>query len=355
MAIESIFCVASGLIKVSILLFYKRLGSRAVSKTFLWVTRLTITFITAYSIAFTLVPIFGCQPISAFWDQVDPVKTGNGYTYKCFDEGADVFSAAVISSAQDLLTAVLPTFLYWNLQIPIRQKIVLFGIFAVGYGVVAIGALRSYYSWQIFYETYDVTWVAWFTWIWTFLEIHMGAFCANAPALKVFFKQVLQIKTSSAVSKSGGSNNSGSKRSANKPTSASLSTSTYSKMTIWKSDQQYRKYGHITEPYADSVDSRDGVQAHQECQIEQTSVSNRSSADIISGKFHDIELGEFQTQSESKTDFRMPSVSHSQENLQALPRMPSPYPAAYIVPSAGPNTSPHQQDMAFKPSWKTWS
>ncbi|KAJ4350083.1 uncharacterized protein N0V89_008704 [Didymosphaeria variabile] len=96
MAIESTFCLASGLIKVSILLFYKRLGSRAVSNTFRWATRLTIVFITANSIAFTLVPIFGCQPISAFWEQSDIIKVAQGYKYKCFNEGADVFSAAAM-------------------------------------------------------------------------------------------------------------------------------------------------------------------------------------------------------------------------------------------------------------------
>ncbi|KAF2439559.1 hypothetical protein P171DRAFT_325707, partial [Karstenula rhodostoma CBS 690.94] len=194
LAIETTFCVASGLIKVSILLFYKRLGSRAVSKTYRWSIKLTIAFIVAYSVAFTLVPIFGCKPISAFWDQADIVKIAMGYEFKCFNEGADIFSAAVISTAQDLLTAILPTFLYWNLQIPIRHKIALFGIFAIGYGVVAIGVLRSYYSWQIFFESYDVTWVTWHAYNFTLLEIHMGAMCANAPALKIFFKQIFRIK-----------------------------------------------------------------------------------------------------------------------------------------------------------------
>ncbi|KAF2475582.1 uncharacterized protein BDR25DRAFT_279724, partial [Lindgomyces ingoldianus] len=188
MAIEVIFCVAVGLIKVSILLFYRRISSRAVSYCFRWATRITITFIVTYSIAFTLVPIFGCHPISAFWDQLNFVKLATGYKYKCFNEGADVFAAGLISAVQDFITAILPTFLYWKLHIPLRQKIALFGIFAIGYCVVAISAIRTWLSWRIFFETYDVTWAAWDNWLWSMLELHVGAMCANAPALKVFFK-----------------------------------------------------------------------------------------------------------------------------------------------------------------------
>ena len=173
LTIETVFCVASGLIKISILLFYRRLSSRVVSRTFQWATWISIYFIAAYSIAFTLVPIFICTPVSAFWDQNNIAKIAEGYTYKCLNEGADVLAAGVISSIQDLLTALLPTFLYWNLKIPLRQKVALFGIFATGYCVVAIGVLRAYASWRIFFSTYDVTWVAGENFLWTMLELHM--------------------------------------------------------------------------------------------------------------------------------------------------------------------------------------
>ncbi|KAF2008119.1 hypothetical protein P154DRAFT_419755, partial [Amniculicola lignicola CBS 123094] len=188
LTIETTFCLTSGLLKISILLFYRRLSARVVSPAFRWATWLSIGFIAAYSIAFIIVPIFGCNPISAFWNQVDLNLRIKGYKFKCFNEGADVFAAGIISTVQDLLTALLPTFLYWNLQIPRRQKIALFGVFAIGYGVVALGCLRSYYGWIVFFQTYDVTWYGWDNTLWTMLELHVGVMCANAPALKVFFK-----------------------------------------------------------------------------------------------------------------------------------------------------------------------
>lgn len=355
LAIETTFCVASGLIKVSILLFYKRLGARAVSNTYRWAIRLTIAFITAYSIAFALVPIFGCQPISAFWDQSDIFKVASGYKYKCFNEGVDVFCACIISTAQDLLTAILPTFLYWNLQIPVRQKIALFCIFAIGYGVVAVGTLRSYYSWQIFFETYDVTWYTWHIWNWTLLEVHVGAMCANAPALKMFFRQFLRIKTSSSGpgSESKSHTKSSDTRSSSKLPGSSFSASKYSKVSMWKSNQQYRQYGHISEPYPESVGSKDDFPARPEALVTKPPASKRSSAVTIFPNLEDIELGVFCTQSHPEDQTR--STSPSQENLQALPRMPLPYAAALLPLAKDAGSSEHDNGDRKKPTWQIWS
>ncbi|KAJ4342328.1 hypothetical protein N0V95_006978 [Ascochyta clinopodiicola] len=193
MAIYSLFTLASGLIKLSILLFYRRLSSRAVSPAFRWTMRITILAIGAYSIIFIFIPIFMCHPISAFWDQMDLVKVAKGYQYKCVNEGADVVAHGIISTLQDLVVAFLPTVLCWNLQMPIRQKIALYSIFALGYSSVIIGAMRTYTCYRIFFQTYDITWFGSDIWLWSLLELHIGSMCANAPALKVFFAQVLKV------------------------------------------------------------------------------------------------------------------------------------------------------------------
>jgi hypothetical protein len=48
----------------------------------------------------------------------------------------------------------------------IRKKIALYGVFAVSYVVVALGALRTYSSYKLFFMTYDVTWAACDVWLW---------------------------------------------------------------------------------------------------------------------------------------------------------------------------------------------
>jgi hypothetical protein len=193
MAIYILYSLTSGLIKLSILLFYRRLSSRAVSPAFRWTMRITIFVIGGYSIAFIIIPIFACRPSSAFWDQVDFIKIARGYEWTCINEGADVVAHGIISTAQDLVVAFLPTLLCWNLQMPLRQKIALYSIFALGYTSVAVGAMRTYQGYRLFFTTYDVTWVASDIWLWSLLELHIGSMCANAPALKILFERVLKV------------------------------------------------------------------------------------------------------------------------------------------------------------------
>jgi hypothetical protein len=51
----------------------------------------------------------------------------------------------------------------------------------------------TYFKQNIFYRTYDVTWACEPVWAWTAVEAHVAIMCASAPALKVFFKQYLNV------------------------------------------------------------------------------------------------------------------------------------------------------------------
>jgi hypothetical protein len=68
--------------------------------------------------------------------------------------------------AQDFIAASLPAVLCWNLQMHLRQKIALYSVFAVSYAAVALGAIRTYSSYHLFFQTYDVTWAACDVWLW---------------------------------------------------------------------------------------------------------------------------------------------------------------------------------------------
>ncbi|KAI4646261.1 uncharacterized protein J4E78_009182 [Alternaria triticimaculans] len=364
LATECVFCVATGLVKVSILLFYRRLSARAVSNTFVWVTWATIGFIIAYTIALTLAPILGCQPISAFWDQVNIIKKLQGYEFHCFDEGADVFAASIISCAQDALTAVLPTFLYWNLQIPIRQKLALFGIFAMGYGVVALGAVRAYYSWYTFYGTYDVTWHTWNLFLTCMLELYIGCLCANAPAMKVFFKHFFQEKLSQRSK-----------------TRTPAGTDDRQDSAHTKSKNSWRKFGasitggswaNSTKGYYDShlgttVDPHGGVHVHKEVQVTMSPTSSAMptptgidrpvstmTADMICDRdYEDIELGRYTTGHNSRASSMRSTHLFEGHDLEALPPLPmspaSPTSPASVAPLASHPLSPTEKRLPITP------
>ena len=194
LAIEACYIGSTGLTKISILLFYRRMSAGSVSPAFRFIVHASIASVVAYMIAFLLVGSLGCKPLEAFWLQANTewaMTHQPGVTYTCINEGAMLLAASGISIIQDFLACGLPVVLFWKLQLPRRQKIALGAIFGVGFFLCITGILRMYYIHRIFYTTYDVTWAAWEAWIWTVTEAHVAIICASAPALKIFVKRYL--------------------------------------------------------------------------------------------------------------------------------------------------------------------
>jgi hypothetical protein len=188
--VYSLYVVATGLIKISILLFYRRLDARCIPSAFRIITWISIAVIALFISAFTIVLFTACDPFPAFWNQFDVALQLQGYKYHCWiNEEADIMAASIISAIQDGVAAFLPTLLYWNLQIPQRQKIALGAVFALGYLVCIACAMRVYAIYRIFHNPkYDATWTTWPALLLALIEIQLGAIVASAPALKVFAK-----------------------------------------------------------------------------------------------------------------------------------------------------------------------
>lgn len=186
-----LFSLASGLIKISVLLFCRRLFTVTMSNTVKWLFRISLTLMIVYTIGYSMVPPLACHPMSDFWEQSDPVKILKGYKPHCYNEGADVVSNGVLSTVQDFVTALLPTILCWNLQTSLRERIAIYSLFAFSYTTVLVSALRTWNCYRIFYTTFDISWLVSENWTYVLLELHIGCICASAPALKVFFKQFL--------------------------------------------------------------------------------------------------------------------------------------------------------------------
>ena len=131
LAIEVNYMVATSLIKISILCFYRRITSGSISKTFiLWVWA-SIVFVVLYCIGFTLAIVFTCSPIQGYWRFFD-IAWRMKNELKCQNEGAIIVAVVVVSTVQDFIICALPVFLVWSLQISKRQKMALIGIFGLG-------------------------------------------------------------------------------------------------------------------------------------------------------------------------------------------------------------------------------
>jgi hypothetical protein len=258
LTIECLFVLGTGLVKISILLFFRRLGSRGSSKAFRITTWVAIGLQAASTVAFFISPLVGCNPLSAYWEQSDITNIALGIKFNCNDEGIAITVSGVLSTVQDLICALLPNFIYWNAKIPFRQKMALMGIFATAYGVAIFGALRTHATWVLFYQTYDVSWQLWEIWNWTLLEIHIGVICANAPALKVFVSRYLNIKSIGSGHKDDSSNAKPPKTSTKSSKSSSQpSGGPKGRIAAWKNS--FANHGYFTQPTRLSDDTLSGV------------------------------------------------------------------------------------------------
>lgn len=204
MSIELNYVISTTLIKVAILLFYRRLTG-SLKGAFIYSIWGMIFFCVVPSIIFVFLIIFTCTPVVGTFRLFDitwMIKHGGELT--CRDEGAIIVSCAIVGSIQDLLICIMPAMLVWDLKMSTRQKTAVCAIFGVGMISCVCGILRSYYAAYVYYRTYDITWYAYHGWVWTALEADFGVMCASAPALKVFFKRYFNLSNiTSAGSKSG--------------------------------------------------------------------------------------------------------------------------------------------------------
>ncbi|KAL5433010.1 hypothetical protein PMIN07_011401 [Paraphaeosphaeria minitans] len=194
LVIEVLYLLTTSLIKISILCFYKRITNGSISKTFIYWIWGSIAFVIVYFFAFSLSIIFTCSPIEGFWHYFD-INWRLSHQLKCNDEGALIVVVVVISTLQDFFLCALPVILIWNLQISRRRKAALCGIFGLGLLTCVCGVMRAYYAVSVYFTTYDVTWYAWYGWVWTALEAQLGVICACAPALKGFFMRYFNFST----------------------------------------------------------------------------------------------------------------------------------------------------------------
>ena len=108
--------------KMSILLLYLRLFG--VNKLFRYSTWLTIFFVFGYLFSNLLTQLFGCSPISKYWNSTLP-----GHCINYTKAGLCYGSMNIIS---DFIIFVLPLRMVWKLKLSRKEKIGLSLVFMTG-------------------------------------------------------------------------------------------------------------------------------------------------------------------------------------------------------------------------------
>jgi hypothetical protein len=184
---EWCYVVASSAVKISILLFYRRL-SVTFSKTFLIATWVGIAYQVAYLIVFLSILLAIFRPLDSYWLSFDPTWAAT-HKYSHGNEQISLPISAALSVVGDFYSTVLPLLLVTFLDLPARQKTALYALFGLGFLVVAAGTVRTILLDRVIAKTYDVSWTLWETWTWTVIELNVAILAASAPALKPFFRR----------------------------------------------------------------------------------------------------------------------------------------------------------------------
>ncbi|KAJ5041284.1 uncharacterized protein L3040_005832 [Drepanopeziza brunnea f. sp. 'multigermtubi'] len=183
MVIGNTYAMALALSKISILAFYLRLFQK---KRFRILVYLTAAFVISYTISGIFVVIFTCNPVAASWD----LKLMMLPSTKCLNRPKAYLTAAAFNIMSDIFVISLPCREIWKLQLPLRQRLSLIGIFAVGLAVCVISVLRLK-SVANLLNSEDITWDTTILLIWSTIEAHATIVCACSPTLKPLFTRFL--------------------------------------------------------------------------------------------------------------------------------------------------------------------
>ncbi|CAI7641208.1 unnamed protein product [Penicillium discolor] len=166
------YVLTTPLVKISILLFYRRIFGMTYPIWFCMF--LSVGYFFSGWITF----LSYCRPVSYYWTQFEDPSGG-----KCvFNVYPFFITQAAVNMVTDVLILVVPIPILWNLQMKRAQKILLSGIFLVG-GIVCIASLIRIYYLTFLKNSYDYTFVIGNFFLWSIIEPSIGILCACLPTL----------------------------------------------------------------------------------------------------------------------------------------------------------------------------
>lgn len=127
MVVGNFYTTALPLAKISILAFYLRVFEQ--QRTFKILVYATAIFVAAYATSGIAVIIFSCNPIAASWDLALAALP----TTTCVNRPKNYLAQASLNIISDIFIVLLPAPLVWKLQMPLRQRLSLIGVFSLGF------------------------------------------------------------------------------------------------------------------------------------------------------------------------------------------------------------------------------
>ncbi|EJT78183.1 hypothetical protein GGTG_03285 [Gaeumannomyces tritici R3-111a-1] len=134
--------------------------------------RIVSTIVGCWSVSQIIVGLVPCNPISGFWELTEDTV--------CLPELPTWYANAIGNIIADIMIIVLPLPMIRRLKLPRTQKLVLGGIFCLGFFTCGISASRI----RFLGNPVDTTWENLDAEFWSLAEICSGIVCAVLPTLR---------------------------------------------------------------------------------------------------------------------------------------------------------------------------
>ncbi|KAJ5129257.1 uncharacterized protein N7515_005296 [Penicillium bovifimosum] len=176
-----IYLVELLLIKLSILMFYRRIFGMN------WMIWTTLFISCGWAIGSFVAALCASHPISYFWTEtVDPASGRYRYNFYYYYLGN-----ATANVVTDVLILLVPIHTVWKLQMRTSQKIGVCGVLLLGGFVCIASGIRIHYI-TFLKDNVDITWALSDVSVWSTVEPCIGIICACLPVLQPFIRAAVK-------------------------------------------------------------------------------------------------------------------------------------------------------------------
>ncbi|CAG8037110.1 unnamed protein product [Penicillium salamii] len=176
-----IYLVELLLIKVSILMFYRRVFNMN------WMIWTCLIFSCCWCTGSMIAALSAPKPISYFWSEMISPSSGiwryNFYYYYIGNATSNV--------VLDVLIFMTPIPVVWKLQMRTGQKIAICSLFLLG-GFVCVASIVRIHYLTFLNGTEDVTWTLSEVAVWSVVEPAIGIICACLPYLQPLIRSTIR-------------------------------------------------------------------------------------------------------------------------------------------------------------------
>ena len=118
---ELVYCLSLATTKISIILLYASIFS---GQKFALGLKIVAAFVVTWALAVVITTIFSCKPVHASWDFIIPSV--------CINKHAFLIGRGVPNIVADIIILYFPMREVWRLQLALKGKIAVLGLFLLG-------------------------------------------------------------------------------------------------------------------------------------------------------------------------------------------------------------------------------